>query len=132
MPWEDLDFLGWRDPKAPNRSYLVTERDDRLMGIVLQMTSGRNAGLRCNICSLCLTTHTGGGVSLAAAHKARGLGKETDSVGEYICTDLACSLYLRGVKKPEHGDRIRESLTVEEQVARLRTKLSNFLDKLVV
>ena len=25
-PWDDLDFLGWRDPGAPDRSYLVTER----------------------------------------------------------------------------------------------------------
>ena len=28
-PWDDLDFLGWRDPGAPDRSYLVTERADR-------------------------------------------------------------------------------------------------------
>ena len=28
QPWDDLDFLGWRDPGAPERGYLVAERDD--------------------------------------------------------------------------------------------------------
>ena len=23
-PWDDLDYLGWRDPQAPDRAYLVT------------------------------------------------------------------------------------------------------------
>ncbi|CAM5472699.1 FBP domain-containing protein [Streptomyces hirsutus] len=27
--WEDLDFLGWRDPGAPDRAYLVTEQADQ-------------------------------------------------------------------------------------------------------
>ena len=26
LPWEDLDFLGWRDPGAPDRGYVVAER----------------------------------------------------------------------------------------------------------
>lgn len=26
-PWEDLDFLGWRDPGAPDRSCLLVERE---------------------------------------------------------------------------------------------------------
>jgi hypothetical protein len=24
-PWDDLDFLGWRDPQAPERAYLVAQ-----------------------------------------------------------------------------------------------------------
>jgi hypothetical protein len=26
LPWESLDYLGWRDPKAPARAYLVVPR----------------------------------------------------------------------------------------------------------
>ena len=25
QPWTDLDFLGWRDPQAPDRAYLVAD-----------------------------------------------------------------------------------------------------------
>ena len=31
--WEDLDFYGWIDPRAPHRAYLVTEYKDRLVGV---------------------------------------------------------------------------------------------------
>ena len=35
LPWPDLDFLGWRDPGAPGRAYLVAERADSLIGVAL-------------------------------------------------------------------------------------------------
>ncbi|MET9969983.1 FBP domain-containing protein, partial [Streptomyces sp. NPDC006356] len=53
-----------------------------------------------------------------------------NSVGLYMCTDLACSLYLRGKKVLDSGARFEESLTLEEQIARARGNLSAFLDKL--
>jgi hypothetical protein len=131
-PWDDLDFLGWRDPAAPNRSYLVAEHDGRLVGVALRFPSQRRAFLRRSMCSLCLTTHPGDGVSLMTARKAGSSGRQGNSVGEYICTDLACSLYVRGKKVPAPGGRFKESLTVDEQVARTQAKLSSFLDRLLV
>ncbi len=39
VPWADLDFLGWRDPGAPERAYLVAERDGGgLTGVALRAT----------------------------------------------------------------------------------------------
>jgi hypothetical protein len=46
-----------------------------------------------------------------------------------MCTDLACSLYIRGKKALEAGSRFEESLTVEEQIERTRGHLAAFLDK---
>ncbi|WP_261720213.1 FBP domain-containing protein [Streptomyces sp. FZ201] len=132
LPWDDLDFLGWRDPGAPDRSYLVTERDGRLIGVTLRFPSQQRGFLHRSLCSLCLTTHRGGGVSLMTARKAGPAGREGNSVGLYMCTDLACSLYLRGKKVPDSGIRIEESLTLEEQIARTEGNLRAFLDKLDV
>ncbi|MFE9450913.1 FBP domain-containing protein [Streptomyces sp. NPDC006739] len=129
-PWDDLDFLGWRDPGAPDRSYLVTERQGRPVGITLRFPPSRHGFLHRSMCSVCLTTHPGGGVSLMTARKAGAAGREGNSVGVYMCTDLACSLYVRGRKVPESGMRIEESLTVEEQIARAAGNLTAFLDKL--
>ncbi|MEU2928112.1 FBP domain-containing protein [Streptomyces sp. NPDC007251] len=129
-PWDDLDFLGWRDPGAPDRSYLVTERDGRLVGVALRFQTSQRGFLHRSMCSLCLTTHPGGGVTLMTARKAGPAGREGNSVGVYMCTDLACSLYVRGKKVPESGTRFEESLTTAEQIARTTGNLSAFIDKL--
>ncbi|MFJ5775531.1 FBP domain-containing protein [Streptomyces sp. NPDC093094] len=129
-PWGDLDFLGWRDPGAPDRSYLVTEREGRLVGLSMRFPASQRGFLHRSMCSLCLTTHRGGGVSLMTARKAGTAGREGNSVGVYMCTDLACSLYIRGKKDPDTGARFEESLTLEEQIARTTGNLTAFLDKL--
>lgn len=129
-PWDDLDFLGWPDPQSPERSYLVTLVDDRLVGIEMRFSTSRVSSARRNMCSLCYTVHAGSGVSLMAARKAGAPGRRGDSSGLYVCSDLACSLYLRGMKQPASGTRIAESLTEDEQIARLRTNLDGFLRKL--
>ncbi|MFC9127949.1 FBP domain-containing protein [Streptomyces sp. NPDC057099] len=128
-PWDDLDFLGWRDPGAPDRSYLVTEREGRLVGVTMRFQPARRGSLQRSMCSLCLTTHPRGGVSLMTARKAGAAGREGNSVGVYMCTDLACSLYVRGKKVPESGSRLEESLTLAEQIERTTDGLAAFLDK---
>ncbi|MFF8231968.1 FBP domain-containing protein [Streptomyces caelestis] len=128
-PWDDLDFLGWRDPGAPDRSHLVAEREGRLVGVAMRFQAAQRGFLHRSMCSLCLTTHPRGGVSLMTARKTGAAGREGNSVGAYMCTDLACSLYLRGKKVPESGPRFEESLTLEEQIERTMGHLTAFLDK---
>ncbi|NUU22121.1 MAG: FBP domain-containing protein [Streptomycetaceae bacterium] len=130
-PWDDLDFLGWRDPAAPDRSYLVAEHAGRLTGVTLRFPAQQRGFLHRGMCSLCLTTHPGSGVSLMTARRAGKAGREGNSVGVYMCTDMACSLYVRGIKAPEPGGRFKESLSVEEQVERTCGKLTAFLDKIL-
>ncbi|RCG26895.1 FBP domain-containing protein [Sphaerisporangium album] len=131
-PWDDLDFLGWRDPGAPERAYLVAERDGPLVGIALRVTSGASRGFTSrSMCSMCLTTHTSGGVALMTARRTGEAGRQGNSVGQYLCVDLACSLYTRGKREAAGGGVIDESLTVEEKVARIRANLHSFLDKVV-
>ena len=81
------------------------------------------------MCSLCLTTHPGDGVSLMTARKAGKEGQLGNSVGSYICTDLACSLYLRGKKDVGPSWRLHESLTVAERSTRTTANLAGFLAK---
>ncbi|MER5649217.1 FBP domain-containing protein [Streptosporangium sp. NPDC002524] len=125
-PWEDLDFLGWRDPASPGRAYLVAEHGDRLVGVALRRAAPHAGHARRTMCSLCLTTHTGDGVALMTARRPGGDG---DSVGAYICTDLACSLYLRGQKDAGPGGRMPESLTLDEKIDRTAGNVTRFLRK---
>ncbi|MEV5959637.1 FBP domain-containing protein [Streptomyces sp. NPDC051987] len=128
-PWADLDYLGWRDPQAPDRAYLVTGADGGgARAVALRCPSPSSWQTRRSMCSICLTTHTGG-VSLMVAAKAGRAGQQGNSVGAYLCSDLACSLYVRGKRDAGVGGRMPESLTLEEKIERTVTNLAAFLDK---
>ncbi|MFD4029983.1 FBP domain-containing protein [Streptomyces sp. NPDC058637] len=126
--WDDLDFLGWRDPQAPDRAYLVTELDGRPVGLQLRSSGAGSWQTRRSMCSVCVTIHTGG-VSLMVAPRSGKAGQQGNSVGVYMCSDLACSLYVRGKKDAGVGGRLQESLTLEEKVGRTVANLAAFIAK---
>ncbi|MFF1905730.1 FBP domain-containing protein [Kitasatospora sp. NPDC058218] len=131
LPWEHLDFLGWRDQGAPDRGYLVAEHGGELVGVTLRVPSVRRSLTKTNVCSLCLSAHAGSGVALLAARRAGVSGREGNTVGTYICADLACSLYLRGLKKSALVSRPEESLSQDELIARTVANLDAFLVKVL-
>lgn len=126
-PWEDLDFLGWHDPSSAERAYLITESDDGFVAVALRRATPPAGPARRTMCSLCLTSHTGGGVALMTARKAGREGHAGNSVGAYMCADLACSLYLRGKRDAGPGGRLHESLSLPEKVERTAANLAGFL-----
>ncbi|MEU4142642.1 FBP domain-containing protein [Streptomyces parvulus] len=129
-PWEDLDYLGWRDPQAPDRAYLVADLDGRPTGVALRSSGAGSGQARRSMCSMCLTTHSGG-VSLMVAPKAGRAGQQGNSVGAYICADLACSLYVRGRRDAGAGARLHETITLEEKIRRTVANLEAFVGKVV-
>ncbi|MER5384576.1 FBP domain-containing protein [Streptomyces sp. NPDC002688] len=127
-PWDDLDYLGWRDPQSPERAYIVAELDGGPKALMLRCPSSIAGHMRRSMCSMCVTTHTGG-VSLMVALKAGKAGQQGNSVGAYLCSDLACSLYVRGKKDAGVGGRLHESLTLEEKIQRTVANLAAFVAK---
>ncbi|MFG3031433.1 FBP domain-containing protein [Streptomyces sp. NPDC048253] len=127
-PWEDLDYLGWRDPQAPDRAYLAVELDGRPKALALRSSTSGSWQARRSMCTMCLTTHSGG-VSLMVAPKAGRAGQQGNSVGAYICSDLACSLYVRGKRDVGVGARLPETITLEEKIGRTVANLAAFVAK---
>ncbi|MFC9584267.1 FBP domain-containing protein [Streptomyces yangpuensis] len=130
-PWEDLDFLGWVDPGAPLRAHLVVPREEGPLGISLRVPSvGRTSAVKSSLCQICLTGHASSGVTLLAAPLAGARGREGNTVGTYICADLACSLYVRGKRQPKlRAGRQEESLTLDERLARMEGNLNGFVSR---
>lgn len=127
-PWPDLDFFGWRDPGAPDRRYLVAPYGAGLVGVTLRGAQNvRRSAAKTTVCSLCLTPHPGTGVALLAAPKAGPSGRQGNTVGAYLCADLACSLYIRGRKLTGGELRYTETLTAEQKSERLLGNLHTFL-----
>ena len=106
----------------------VTEDGESLVGVALRRATPPAGGRR-SMCALCLTTHSGDGVSLMTARKAGKAGQQGNSVGSYLCADLACSLYLRGKKETEPGARAHDSLPLDQQITRTVANLRAFLDR---
>ncbi|ROO84854.1 treble-clef zinc-finger protein [Actinocorallia herbida] len=130
-PWEDLDFLGWRDPGAPDRGYVVTEQAGRLVGIALRAAPSAARGFTSRgMCSLCLTVHSSGGVSLMTARRTGEAGRLGNTVGLYLCADLACSLYIRGKRHSKAAQGLDETLSVEDKITRAEANLTAFLTKI--
>jgi hypothetical protein len=132
IDFERLDFLGWRDPKAPDRACLVTRADDRWVGIVLRAAAKSAKSLtKSTMCSLCMTLHASSGVALFSAPLAGAAGRNGNSVGTYICADLQCSLYVRGLRKSEAIARMNETIDQAERIERLRQQIAAFVDRVV-
>ncbi len=128
LPWDDLDFLGWSDPSFAGRCYVVVPHRDRLVGVAMRYQPGGSG--RAQMCTICLTTHTGHGVSLMTAAKSGEAGRQGNSIGTYMCTDLDCSLYARGKKRPALGARYREDLTTEQKSDRVLANIGAFVTRL--
>ena len=126
-PWGDLDYLGWQDPKAPGRNYLVTDRDGRVRGIALRSSDPGAGRRRKTMCDLCTTV---GSVGLMVAPRAGKAGQRGDSVGTYVCTGLDCSLFVRNLRS--NGTVVMEErLTAEQKSARLLANLDAFVAKVL-
>ena len=131
VPWADLDFLGWTDPAAPQRSVLVVPGVAGPIGMVLRRAeANKSNATRSSMFRICLTEHASSGVALFAAPLAGASGRRGNTVGEYICSDLACSLYLRGKRQPRMRlVRFEETLTLDERILRAMMKLTAFTDR---
>ncbi|MEV6843512.1 FBP domain-containing protein [Actinoplanes sp. NPDC051411] len=130
-PWADLDFFGWIDPSAPLRAAMAVPGPDGLRTLMLRRAdrgSASGGAARSSMCQVCLTSHGSGGVSLFTAARAGASGRKGNSLGEYLCSDLACSLYLRGKRQPRlRLVKYEETLSVEEKIERAMTKLDGFV-----
>ncbi|MBO9624939.1 MAG: FBP domain-containing protein [Microbacterium sp.] len=91
--FEKLDFLGWTDPKSPRRAYVVSWRDDELVGVLLQRSEQRV--LARAQCSWCEDVTLRNDVQLYVARKAGPAGRKGDTVGTLICAEFGCSRNVR-------------------------------------
>ena len=115
MLWDEREFLGWRDPQAARRGYIVSWIDDRPVGIVVRSAGGSLRPGIAAMCSFCHSPQPATQVRLFTAPKAGEAGLNGNTLGTYICEDLACSLLIRvappHLNPPEQIERRSVGLT---------------------
>ncbi|MGY1744140.1 FBP domain-containing protein [Blastococcus sp. SYSU D00695] len=127
LPWEELELLGWRDPKAPLRGYLVVPREGRTVGVALRAADTRMSSRTAAMCLLCQTPQTGDAVSLFTARRVGEAGRNGNTVGTYICADLQCAQRTRTEIPPWLAERDPDEVVAERSLE-LRQRVQGFLD----
>jgi len=93
--WESREYFGWRDARSHQRGYLVYWHDNAPVGIVLRASEfSLQPGISA-MCSLCRITQPSGQVTLFSAPRPGQAGIDGNTIGTYICDDLACSHIIR-------------------------------------
>lgn len=123
--WDQREYLGWRDPRAPLRGYLVHWRGGMPVGIVLQAADGRMAPGISAMCSLCRTAQPSDQVRMFTAARSGQAGRDGNTVGTYICADLACSLIIR-ITPPASAIQPDPAAVVAARAEGLMTRVSSF------
>jgi hypothetical protein len=130
LAWDRLELLGWRDPKAPLRGYLVVEDPAdgaRPVGLAVRAAESRMSARTTAMCLLCQTAQSGDAVSLFTARRTGDAGRNGNTVGTYICADLRCSTRVRTEIPPWLRDRDPEEV-VAERAFELQERVRGFLD----
>jgi hypothetical protein len=125
--WPSLDVLGWRDPKAELRGYLVHEQDDGVVGVALRAADTRMSGRRSAMCLLCHEVQSAAAISLFTARRVGAAGRNGNTVGTYVCADLDCAHRAHEVPPTaRHLDEELLAVAVAERVEGLRQRLRGF------
>ena len=104
--WDSREYLGWRDAQAPQRGFLVHWDGDTAVGIFLRASETTLRSGITAMCSLCRTPQPSHQVSMFSAPRAGEAGRNGNTIGTYICDDLACSMIIRitPAAQPLHPD----------------------------
>ena len=130
LVWDDHDVLSWRDPKLTERGYLVTWREDRPVGVILRVADSSGRRSRPSLCQLCQSLHSTDDVSLFSARRAGQAGRDFNSVGTLICSDLRCSATVR-IPPPPEPLRPDPQAVVAERIAGYVRRTDAFLSSVL-
>jgi hypothetical protein len=93
LPWDHLDFLGWRDPKVPGIGYVISVLEDGPVGMLLTQAKGRMQTRP--QCSWCTDVQLPNEVVLFSAKRAGAAGRNGDTVATLACANFECSANVR-------------------------------------
>ncbi|BDZ41870.1 hypothetical protein GCM10025865_11690 [Paraoerskovia sediminicola] len=129
LDWTALDYLGWRDRKAPLSSYVVVEIDGEPRGVLLRASDPSLRGRRKAVCNWCEDVVVTEDVSLYVARRGGASGRRGNTIGTMICTEFLCSQNVRRTPTfTEAGnDPVAAELIVERRVAGLRERSAKFV-----
>jgi hypothetical protein len=126
LPWDRLDYLGWRDPKQPLLGYVVAELDGGPVGVILRQAE-RTPRARAQ-CSWCEDVQLPNDVAFFATKRAGAAGRRGDTLGTLVCAGFECSTNVRRMPPLAYEGFDRQA-EIERRIASLGRRVSDFVER---
>ena len=133
VSWDQLDYLGWRDRKAPLSAYVVLELAGEPTGILLRAgTASATMARRKALCSWCRDLASVD-AAMYVARRGGSAGRAGNTIGTLVCEDFSCS---RNVRRPLTSSdagtdaELAREVIVRERVAGLRERSARFVQQI--
>lgn len=98
--WDRLDYIGWRDAKAPLLGFVVAEIDGEPVG--LQLRQAEQPTRTRPQCSWCADVTLPNDVVFFSARRAGRAGRSGNTVGTLVCAGFECSRNVRRLDPPAY------------------------------
>lgn len=131
--WANLELLPITD-RSGNKGVLVIELDDQTYILAAEFKKGLTSSVSGRsqpiTCEFCVTWQSGTRAGNIVFTNVKG----NANVGYLCCGDLLCSLHVRGLTDASKTSRaqLREDMTPEQRIQRLKTRLRTILKNLQV
>ncbi|HEY9266750.1 MAG TPA: FBP domain-containing protein [Mycobacterium sp.] len=123
-----LDYYGWADPKIPRRAYLLVDRPDGPVALLLNRAAVKPRGR--TMCTWCNDVTLIDDAVLYTVRRGGAAGRKGDTIGALICAHFGCSGNARKLPPAYHKETDLERLRAQ-RVAELRRKVHGFVDKVL-
>lgn len=130
VDWARREYLGWRDPRLPQRGYVVIPTENGVVGIVLRASEASMRSHMPTMCGWCQDVHLVRDVYFWSARRAGEAGRKGDTVGALVCGSFECTENVRRTPPPHYvgfdADRV-----VEDQIQGLGERVRRFAQAVV-
>ena len=127
LSWDDLDFLGWVDPRLSRRAYAVIPTDRGPVGFVL--TTEAVGRPKPTVCVWCEDVKDTDDVVLYVARRAGSAGRDGNSLGTMLHADLSCSAHVRRPPTPQEAGADPAAF-VADRITGLQLRTTAFAERL--
>jgi hypothetical protein len=123
-----LEYYGWADPKIPRRAYLVVDRPDGPVALLLNRAARTPRGRA--MCTWCNDVNLADEAVLYAVRRGGAAGRKGDTVGALICANFGCSRNVRQLPPAYHRGTDLEAIRAQ-RIEELQRRVHAFVDKVL-
>ena len=129
LDWDNLEYLGWRDPKMPQRGYLVhSNAAGQTRALLLRSADGTRKRSSLAMCDMCQDVNIPCYVGVFSTRRAGQPGRDGDTLGTMICSNFECSTNVR-IPPPKNAIYPDPMVVVAERIELLDERVNSFIGR---
>lgn len=130
LNWDSLEYLGWRDPKMPQRGYIVfTDPAGTTRALLLRATDGQRKAGSAAMCEMCRDVTLPCAVGMFTTRRSGQSGRDGNTLGTLVCTHFECSTNVR-IAPPKDAINPDPMVVVEQRIIMLSERVNSFINRI--